>query len=103
MRGDGTGRVGPSEALLCVPTEAALVHLQQHKFKHFGKLPPYDPAGFVFDRERGLRPASSLNSSGDAHDAALANLLTRPLPETGALGEGCSRLGARSVVERSVF
>jgi hypothetical protein len=98
----GGGQAGfGSEARWCVPSEAALVHLQQHKFKHYGRPLEYDAAGFVFDRDRGIRPASSLNASGDSHDAVLLQLLTRSLPETGGLGEGCSRWGSGSLVERS--
>ena len=29
----------------CAMTEAALVHLQQHKFKHFGGMPAFDARG----------------------------------------------------------
>ena len=86
----------------CAVSEAALVHLQQHKFKHFGGMPAFDPAGFVFDRDRGIRPASSLNASGDAHDAAIGALLGRPLQETG-LGDGCAARKVESIMERSMI
>ena len=88
----------------CAVTEAALVHLQQHKFKHFGSMPDFDARGFVFDRDKGIQPASALltlNSSGDAPEFA-ASLLTQPLRQS----LGGSRCGQRTVsssMERSMF
>lgn len=99
-------------ATWCVVSEAALVHLQQHKFKHYGgAVPVFDTAGFVFERERGIRPASTLrNLSGHAtvqegtHDAALAKLLASRLTDAAIDAHCMPRRGAaQSIMERSMF
>ena len=84
----------------CAVSEAALVHLQQHKFRHFGRSAAafVDSSGFVFDRTSGIRPFATLNASGDAHDAGLKALLQQPLKE--ALTT-CS--SPESIMERSMF
>jgi len=87
----------------CVVSEAALVHLQQHKFKHFGATPTFDARGFVFDRDKGIQPASSLinGSSGDSK-ASVASILVRPLRE-GLGGSRCAQRTITSNMERSMF
>ena len=109
-------------------SEAALVHLQQFKFKHFradvaavsggsdgtaaaagasATAAAADPLGFVFDRALGIRPASTLNASGDSHDAALARLLARPMGDGGSgahVEAGCEAAPPiGSIFDRSMF
>ena len=99
---------GTRKAEWCVVSEAALVHLQQHKFKHFGALPAFDAAGFVFERERGIRPArtllnaSSAREAGGGHDPAVATLLTAPLTEAAIAGD-CMPRTVQTIMERSMF
>ena len=89
----------------CAVSEAALVHLQQHKFKHYGAMPAFDQRGFVFDRDKGILPAGALlNGSagrGGAVDAAV--LLTRPLGEGLSGREKCPLKAIGSNMERSMF
>lgn len=97
---DAAAQDAPVSKTWCAVSEAALVHLQQHKFKHFGSMPPYDARGFVFERERGIRPMNSLNSSGP--DDALRSLLATPLMESPIAGS-CAMWKVSSTTDRSMF
>ena len=85
----------------CAVSEAALVHLQQHKFKHFGGMPDYDSRGFVFDRNLGIQPAASLLNGTSAAEN-VATLLMNPLKE-GLGGHRCGQRTISSNMERSMF
>ena len=88
----------------CAVSEAALVHLQQHKFKHFGHTQRgFDARGFVFDRDQGIQPASALalNRSSD-DEMAVASLLSSPLSESLG-GSRCASRTISSTMERSMF
>jgi len=93
-----------SDQAWCTVSEAALVHLQQHKFKHFGAMPSFDARGFVFDRDKGIQPASALlNGSSNHPMTSAARLLVRPVKD--ALGGNrCNHERVvKSIVERSMF
>ena len=69
--------------LWCAVTEAALVHLQQHKFKHFGHAQhSFDARGFVFDRDQGIQPVGALLNGSAADAAAVTSLLHHQSPAT---------------------
>lgn len=98
--GWGAGATSGSTTNSCVVSEAALVHLQQHKFKHYGAMPPSDPIGFVFDRARGFRSGSALNESGDSTFAAL---LRKPQNEFGDMDRCSNARRIQSIMDRSMF
>ena len=98
--GWGAGATSGSTTNSCVVSEAALVHLQQHKFKHYGAMPSSDPIGFVFDRARGFRSGSALNESGDSTFAAL---LRKPQNEFGDMDRCSNARRIQSIMDRSMF
>ena len=101
-RRPATGGAGGGARVWCAATEAALVHLQQHKFKHFGGMPAYDARGFSFDRDRGILPVSTLLNESGAGEAGVATLLTRPLSQ-GLGGSRCVERAMTTTMERSMF